>query len=156
MRTIQVSVDVFHAIWTRRKAGEDSEDSILRRELKVPASKQEKTNGHALLRDLVVQHSGFHDPRYGVEVPSGFEIFRTYKGKDYKAQAIQGFWIYNSKGYPSLNELNTAIGISHENAWSAWRYHDDKGRQRPLTDLRDPSTIRRRRTPLVEEILRKV
>jgi hypothetical protein len=153
MRTIQVSVDVFHAIWTRRKPGEESEDAILRREFGVPAPRDAKSNGQSTVpRDFKVQHTGFHDPRYGVEVPSGFEIFRTYKGKDYKAQAIQGFWIYNGKGYPSLNELNTAIGVSHENAWSAWRYHDNKGRQRPLTDLRDPSTIRRRRTPLIEEL----
>ena len=147
MRMIQVSVDVFHAIWTKRNPGEDSEDAILRRVFDVPASKED--NGKtALPRDIKVQHSGFHDPRYGVEVPSGFKIFRRYKGKVYHAQAIQGFWIYNGKGYPSLNELNTAIGISHENAWKAWRYQDDKKRIRPLSDLRDQSKIIRRSGPI--------
>ena len=55
---------------------------------------------------------GFHDPRYGVKLEPSFEIFRTYKGKEYRARAVQGFWHWNGTGYPTLNELNKAIGIA--------------------------------------------
>jgi len=37
MRTIQVSVDTFAAIWADRRAGENSEDEILRRKFNAEA-----------------------------------------------------------------------------------------------------------------------
>src|SRR5262245_3881176 len=68
MRTIQVSADVFQAIWAARKPGQDSEEAILRGVFGLkPAAPPE--------RDMTVT-IGYHDSRYGVEVPSGFEIFR--------------------------------------------------------------------------------
>ena len=137
MRNIQVSFDVFQAIWSARKPGQDTEDAILRGVFRLPdASKQPQ-------RDITTT-VGFHDPRYGVRLDPGFEIFRTYKGKEYRARAVQGFWHWNGTGYPSLNELNKAIGIAGpENAWKAW-FYTDGSRRRPLSDLRDQSTIVRR------------
>ncbi len=139
MRTIQISTDVFAAIWRLRMDDEPNEDAVLRRILELPKNRPGPE------RDLVVQ-VGFHDPRYGVQLPPDFRIFRTYRGKEYSAQAIQGFWVLNTdgKGYGSLNELNTAIGIGHENAWAAWFYRDENGRRRPVSDLRKPDTIIRR------------
>jgi hypothetical protein len=139
VRTIQVSTDVFAAIWRARLDDEAGEDAVLRRLLKLPKSQPETK------RDLHVQ-VGFHDPRYGVQLPPDFRIFRTYRGKEYSANAIQGFWVLNTdgKGYGTLNELNSAIGIGHENAWAAWYYQDEKGRRRPVSDLRKPGTIIRR------------
>src|ERR1700694_5499201 len=117
MRTIQVSPDVFQAIWLARKPGQDSEDAILRAVFKLPeASKQAE-------RDMMAQ-VGFHDPRYGVEIPQGFEIHRNYQGTKYTARAIQGFWHLNGVGYPTLNELNKQIVGGAENAWKAWHYID--------------------------------
>jgi hypothetical protein len=139
MRNIQVSLDVFQAIWSARKPGQDSEDAILRGVLNVPAA-----NPNVPERDIMVTF-GFHDPRYGVELGPDFEIFRTYKGKEYRARAIQGFWHWNGTGYPTLNELNKKIGIAGpENAWKAWFYTDETGRRRPLSDKRDESKIVRR------------
>lgn len=148
MRAIQVSTDVFAAIWRMRRDDEPNEDAVLRRVLDLPK------NPPGPERDLVVQ-VGFHDPRYGVQLPPDFRIFRTYRGKEYSAQAIQGFWILNTdgKGYGSLNELNTALGIGHENAWAAWSYQDEKGRRRPVSDLRDQSKIiRRSRGPDLDDL----
>jgi hypothetical protein len=137
MRSIQVSPDVFQAIWSTRQPGQDSEDAILRGVFKLPKATQPE-------RDITTT-IGFHDPRYGVQIPHGFPIFRRYKGKEYHAQAIQGHWHMDGIGYPSLNELNKKIGIAGpENAWKAWFYTDDKGRRRPLSDLRDQSKIVRR------------
>jgi hypothetical protein len=137
MRSINVSPDVFAAIWSARKPGQDTEDAILRGVFKLPVALPQSE------RDLATT-VGFHDPRYGVKLPPDFEIFRTYKGKEFRARAIQGFWHWNGTGYPSLNELNKAIGIAGpENAWKAWFYRDGK-RRRPLSDLRDQSTIVRR------------
>ena len=137
MRSIQVSPDVFAAIWSARQPGQDSEEAILRGVFKLPLPQPE--------RDITTT-VGFHDLRYGVKLEPGFEIFRAYKGKEFRAQAIQGVWHWNGTGYPSLNELNKAIGIAGpENAWKAWFYMDGK-RRRPLSDLRDQSTIVRRST----------
>jgi hypothetical protein len=137
MRSIQVSLDVFQAIWTARKNDEQSEDQILRRLLKLPSLV--KRTEH----DLTVQ-VGFHDPRYGVEIAPGFEIHRNYQGVTYTARAIQGFWHMNGTGYPTLNELNKTIVGGAENAWKAWHYFDEKGRKHPLSELRDQSKIIRR------------
>jgi hypothetical protein len=141
MRSIQVSPDVFQALWSARKPGQDTEDAILRGVFNIPPIAAQ------LERDLRVS-VGFHDPRYGVSLDPGFTIFRTYKGKQYTAQAIQGFWISSAdqKGYPTLNELNKSIGIDGaENAWKAWHYIDpETSRRRPLSDLRDQNTIVRR------------
>jgi hypothetical protein len=137
MRTIQVSPDVFAAIWSIRKPGQDTEDAILRGVFQLPTVAAQPE------RDIITT-VGFHDPRYGVELPVGFQIFRMYKGKEYRAQAIQGFWHWNGTGYPTLNKLNRAIGIAGpENAWKAW-YYMDGTRRRALSDLRDQSTIVRR------------
>ncbi len=145
MRTIQISVETFAAIWKAQKPGEASEEAILRRLLGVTAM----TSPAQPDRDLKVVPDGFHDPRYGVKVPSGFEIFRTYRGKRYTAQAIQGFWIFGETGlgYGTLNELSGAIGITNENAWANWFFLDEKGRRKPLTSLRDQSKIVRRNKP---------
>jgi hypothetical protein len=141
MRSIQVSTETFAAIWKAQEPGEASEEAILRRLLKVKGKAPEETPA----RDFRVT-VGFHDPRFGVTVPNGFPIFRTYRGTEYAAQAIQGFWVLNvdGKGYGSLNELSRAIGIASENAWANWFFRDEKGRKRPLSDLRDPSKIARR------------
>jgi hypothetical protein len=142
MRSIQVSPDVFSAIWAARKGGQDDEDAILRGVFKLPSRENQPE------RDLHVS-VGFHDPRYGVKLEPGFTIYRTYKGKDYTATAVQGFWVSSADrtGYPTLNELNKSIGIAGpENAWAAWFYDDkDTGRARPLSDLRDPNKIVRRK-----------
>ena len=131
MRNIQVSLDVFQAIWAARKPGQDDEDAILRGVFNLPTA-----NSNITERDMMVT-IGFHDPRYGVKLEPGFTIFRDYKGKRFTAQAVQGFWIsgHDQKGYGTLNELNKSIGIGGaENAWKAWHYTDSKGRRRPLSD----------------------
>jgi hypothetical protein len=135
MRNIQVSADVFQAIWAARKPGQDTEDAILRGIFDLEPA--------AVARDMTVT-VGFRDPRYGIEIPTGFEIFRTFRGKHVRAQAFQGFWVLNGTGYPTLNELNRSLGGGVENAWKAWSYRDEKGRRRPLSDLRDQATIARR------------
>src|SRR5438477_206720 len=120
MRTIQVSADVFQAIWAARKPGEDDEDLILRRLLKLAASKKSERDTKATI--------GFHDPRYGFEVANGFEIFRTFRGKRVEAHSKGGLWMRNGTGSPTLNELNRSLGGGIENAWMAWSYRDEKGR----------------------------
>ena len=56
MRTIEISTDVFSAIWKNRLSGEESEDAILRRLLAVePISRisEEERTGKVLWRDDV-------------------------------------------------------------------------------------------------------
>jgi hypothetical protein len=142
MRNIQVSLDVFQAIWSARKPGEDNEDAILRSVFKLP-----QADPNVPERDIMVT-VGFHDPRYGVKLDPGFTIFRDYKGRHYTATAVQGFWLSAADGkmYGTLNELNKSIGIEGaENAWKAWHFTESSSlRRKPLSDLRDQSTIVRR------------
>lgn len=142
MRTISVSLDVFQAIWSARKSGQDTEDAILRGVFNIPAG-----DSIAPPRDMSVT-VGFHDPRYGVTLDPGFTIMRDYKGKHYTATAVQGFWLSSADGkmYGTLNELNKSIGITGaENAWKAWQYTEQESlRRRPLSELRDQNTIVRR------------
>ncbi len=141
MRNIQVSFDVFQAIWSARKPGQDTEDAILRGIFNIPAA-----DPNVPERDIMVT-IGFHDPRYGVKLDPGFTIFREYKGKRYTATAVQGFWLSSADGkmYGTLNELNKSLDIGGaENAWKAWHYDDKHGRRRPLSDLREQDKIVRR------------
>jgi hypothetical protein len=142
MRSISVSPDVFQAIWSARKSGQDTEDAILRGVFNLRA-----VDPNVPERDISVT-VGFHDPRYGVKLDPGFTILRDYKGKHFTATAVQGFWLSSADGkmYGTLNELNKSIGITGaENAWKAWQYTERESlRRRPLSELRDQSTIVRR------------
>lgn len=140
MRNITVSIPVYAAIWADRREGENSEDEILRRKYNLAKATEPPAQ-----RDFVVT-VGYHDPKFGVTIESGFTIYRTYKGVDYSAQAIQGFWVLNTtgKGYPTLHQLNQAVRQGNENAWNVWWYKDVKGRRHPVSDLREQSKIERR------------
>jgi hypothetical protein len=141
MRSIQVSTEVFAAIWKSQQEGETSEDAILSRLLNVtrPKGPNDGKSG-----------AGFRDPRYGVEFEEGFEIFRTYLGKNYRAKAVAGHWLLMETGdlHPSLNALSCAIGATTENAWLNWFYVDGMGNRAAISALRDDSKIiRRKRQP---------
>lgn len=139
MRSIQISTDVFAAIWKTQKEGETSEEAILRRLLKVSSATEPRTAGGASV--------GYRDPRYGVEFPEGFAIFRTYRGKDFRAKAVAGSWLLMETGdmYPSLNELSRAIGTKTENAWLNWLYLDERGNRTHVSALRNHAKIVRRK-----------
>ena len=131
-RQIQISTDVYAAIWSARKAGENSEEEILRRVFNVaPAAVQATPSKPAKI--------GFSDPRFGIALPEGFEIFRTYKGTEYRAKAVDGKWLLLKTGasYPSLNQLSRAVSGNVENAWSNWYYVDNNGKRELVTKLRN-------------------
>jgi hypothetical protein len=138
MRQIQISTEVFAAIWKARREGEANENAILGRLLKVTPTKSPKVRKDAV---------GFRDARYGVEFAEGFKIFRTYLGKEHSATAVAGSWMLQDTGdmYPSLNELSRAIGAKTENAWVNWFYVDENGDRAPVSVLRDHSKIIRRK-----------
>ena len=139
MRTIQVSADLYAAIWKQQKPGEASEEEILRRLLGVP-TRQSPADAKPKIGAI-----GFYDRRNGVTFPDRFEIFRTYLGQEYRAHAIGGLWCRKDNGevYGSLNQLSESLGTS-ENAWDMWFYADETGERKPISTLRDPNRIRRR------------
>ncbi len=144
MRQIDISTDVFAKIWALRLAGENSEDSILKRVLwslpQDPTASVLRQNAPTPASPA----SGFSDSRYGVRVPEGFEIYRTYLGQAFRARASGGKWTLKNNGeaYDSLNELSRAIGARTENAWKNW-YFDDavNGIRRLVGDLRDQAKV---------------
>ena len=138
IRTIQLPVDVYAALWKQQRHGEEDEVQILRRILGVPQDQSTRPPANG--------PGGYRDPRYGVFFKKGFEIERTYLGQDFKARAEGGQWLdlASGKRCHSLNELSQAIGAKTENAWVNWFFIDDQGQRRSISELRDPSRIRKR------------
>src|SRR5690349_20279712 len=113
MRSIPISTDLYAAIWGARRPGEETEEEILRRILNVPATQPTRPSAPSPTK------VGFSDPRFGIELPEGFEIFRVYKGTEFRAKAVDGKWLLMNTGnmYPSLNQLSRATSGNVENAW---------------------------------------
>jgi hypothetical protein len=147
VRTIQVSTDTFAAIWADRRAGENSEDAILRRKFNIEAApidaQQASSSDNRRPSSIGI---GYYDRRFGAQFAEGFEIFRQYKGTDYSAKATSGAWLLMNTGdlYPSLNSLSKAIG-AREDAWGGWRYRDKDGKVHLINTLRDENKITKRR-----------
>jgi hypothetical protein len=89
---------------------------------------------------------GFHDVRYSFHVGEGFEIYRRFKGREYRAKATKGKWLLeaNGKYYDSLADLSGAIGAAGENAWAGWLCRPNGGQPVPVGSLRDPATVQKR------------
>lgn len=138
MRTIQISTDVFQAIWATRRAGEETENAVLTR---ILGSKVERSQPETKARSV-----GFVDRRFGVEFPENAEIFRTYLGSKYVARAEAGRWhlVGTDQSASSLNELSALVGPRRENAWENWNYLDANDRAAKISQLRDSSKIQRR------------
>jgi hypothetical protein len=142
MRSISVSTDVFAKIWSIREPAEHTEDAVLRRVLGCGSTVDSTTkpaNG-------ANEDGGFYAKRYDVRFADGFEIFRTFKGSDYRAKATHGAWLLLSSGerYQSLSDLSRAVGAKIENVWMNWFYSDNAGQRRPIADKRDQSKVSRR------------
>lgn len=141
-RTIEVSTEVFAAIWALREAGEETEDAILKRVLtRCEERRRVKAAGVAQ-----IDAGGIRDIRNGVDFPEGFEIIRTYKGKEYRAEARSGAWVRKDTGerYPTLNQLNASIAAGSENVWNGnWKYQTTKGTLQSISFLRREDAERR-------------
>jgi hypothetical protein len=140
-RSIPVSTDLYAAIWRAQKPGEETEEDILRRILGFPTEDQPSAEPGPAASETSGGGSlsiGFRDARFGVEVPEGFQIFRVYKGMEYKAKAVAGQWLFMNTGdmHSSLNQLSYAVTHRPENAWTVWYYHDKRGKRRLMDTLR--------------------
>lgn len=143
-RSINISTDVYARIWSLRQPGEETEDDILRRELKCGGSSaSDRRDGRAA---EVLERPGFVDDRFGFRVENGFTISRVFRGQLRKAIASNGTWRLEGDGgaYSSLNELSHAVGAGRENAWANWFFVDGSGRRQPISSLRKASLIVRR------------
>lgn len=132
-RQIEISTDVFASIWANRQEGEESENDILHRILNDISGK-----GPSLPSNE--EAGGVHDTRNGVYFKEGFEVFRNYKGKQYRAVANAGVWrrADTNETYPSLSALNQSIVSGNENIWNGnWKYHADDGKSHSINMLRE-------------------
>jgi hypothetical protein len=141
MRSVSVSTEVFAAIWAARQNGEDGEDAILARLLKVAAAPDKSAPSRQRPKPL-----GYFDHRYGFQVPEGFEVFRTFKGVPHKAVATGWKWRLEPDGrlYDSLSALSEAVGARAENAWVGWLCQNSLGATVPVGSLRATESIRKR------------
>lgn len=142
MRPISVSTQVFARIWALRGPGEQSEDAILRRVLGCHDEETEIKHApaEASAPDPSNPRDGVFDRRHNIHFPEGFEVFRVYLGRDFRARANEGSWI-RSDGtrYRSLNELSRSIGARTENAWLNWFFSSPNGARLPVAILREGS-----------------
>jgi hypothetical protein len=78
-----------------------------------------------------------HVERAGIHFEEGFEIFRIFNGRGYRAQAVEGGWrlVGTAEVYASLNKLSRGICTGIENVWKYWRYVDEAGRYRLIARL---------------------
>jgi hypothetical protein len=83
MRTIQISTDVFAALWASRRGNEQTEDEILRSLLKVKPPENPDT-------PAAKTKIGYADPRNGLQFPEGFEVFRNYLGTEFRRVRPRG------------------------------------------------------------------
>lgn len=129
-RVFLVDADVQAAIWRDQRKNERSINDILRRKLRLTP----EIGGSQ--RPAVV-----HVERTGTTFVEGFEIFRIYKGREYRAQAVDGGWMLLQTGevYPSLNKLSRGIGTGVENAWNFWCFWDSEGERQHVAKLRSAS-----------------
>ncbi|MFN3620093.1 hypothetical protein [Sphingorhabdus sp.] len=134
-RMIDVSTEVFATIWAQRQDGEESENAILSRILGLHALAPQPPTEVAKTETAI----GVYDSRNGVSFPAGFEIFRSYKGQKFTAQARDGVWVRQSSGetFPTLNQLNDSIVAGQENVWNGnWRYVRKDGTVGSIDELR--------------------
>lgn len=152
MRTISISTDVFAAIWAARKEGEESEDAILSRLLVEPTTTNANVPPRSKPLATTEGISGYFEPKYNVKFAEGEEIFRTYKGKEYRARATQGAWLLlnDKKLYPSLHKLSWSVVGGHENAWHNWKYKSGDGRSMFIHSLRPDDKVQRRNNSVPE------
>jgi len=133
-KNILVTTDVFAAIWAARKQGEDSEDAILRRILECESSSDDLEQSGTNSID------GVYEYRTKLNFKRGFKIFRNYKGKLYKAIAIDGAWQReDTQGrYTTLNQLNSSNVAGNENVWHRnWKYREENETICSLKYMRD-------------------
>jgi hypothetical protein len=144
MPKVDLSPKVLGEIWLRAEAGDEDVNVVLLRILGMAGSDRGPRS-----RSLSSAVKGdFIDPKYHVRFPEGFEIHRSYKGKNYKAQVVNGLWEIEGvdKRLLSLNALNREIGVETENAWVSWWYEDSTTKERKhIAELRDPEMVRKRK-----------
>lgn len=135
MRTINVTTDVYAAIWAARQPGEDTEADILARVLNAKsATPPPAGDGTAKV--------GMRIAKFDLDLPEGFEIFRTHKGTEYRANATNGYWKLANDGqvYTTLNQLSLATSGNTENAWRNWYFKAKDGRNYLVEKLRNDIT----------------
>jgi len=135
MRTINITTDVYAAIWAARQPGEDTETDVLTRLLGVG-------NPPAQATVPAPDRVGFRDSRFDITLPEGFEIFRNYKGAEYRAKAVGGRWVRQdtNQSYPTINQLSLATSGNTENAWRNWYFMGRDGQRHLIEKLRNDIT----------------
>ena len=80
--------------------------------------------------------------KFDLELPQGFEIFRTHRGTEYRAQVTDGHWKLTNNGnaYATLNQLSLATSGNTENAWRNWYFQGKDGRSYLVEKLRSDIT----------------
>lgn len=137
-RSIEISTDVFAAIWAARKDGEENENQILERLFNCRTT--DSFQILAVEDNECITVDGYYDNRNDVHFREGFNVFRNYKGTLYTAVATKGQWQRLDTGqmFTSLNKLNESIVAGTENIWNGnWQYLDEDNIRSSIDRLRN-------------------
>ncbi|WP_262267006.1 MULTISPECIES: hypothetical protein [Microvirga] len=134
---LMVSGQVADAIRTLTEHSQVTVDIMLRRLLKLGPAVCFAQDGSV----------GYRDPGTGLTLPEGFEIFRVWQGKTYRAKAKGGQWVTpEGQRFDNLNRLNASLGKPNpENAWIVWYFLDGQGQRQLLNSIRPLPKPRNRR-----------
>jgi hypothetical protein len=118
-KTIEIDLDVYKRIEAARESFDETENDILRRELKLGPAKT--------LQPSVTPEGGLNIG-YGVFLPNGTQLQRLYKGKLYRAEVKGGkIWVHG-KSFTSPSGSAIEVTKSSVNGWRFWdvKRPDDK------------------------------
>lgn len=160
MRTVELPDDLYRRLQERATPFEDAPADVIRRALDALEIVEGQRNhadeevGSALAKEAseelpawrrkLLEITGGADLVSHVgRVPHGTKLRTRYRGKEYYAEVLDAWVVWNGQRYPSLSQAAVAVIQSTgsprptENGWRFWEYLDETtGEWRRLAELR--------------------
>lgn len=113
MTTIEIDFEVFKELTALRDNEETSYNDVIRRLLHLDISKSQ----NEITR---TDPDGLAYVSKGVRFPHGTKFRKHYKGQEYRAEIIDGEFIYEGKSYSSPSKAARAVTHNSVNGWIFW------------------------------------
>lgn len=121
VKSIDIDLEVYKAIESRRQSFEESQNDILRRELRVRddegelGQEAETTAPSSDLRGRGIFLSG------GVVLPAGTELRLRYQGQERLAEVRNGRIWLNGTPFGTPSGAAMSVTKNHVNGWRLWQ-----------------------------------
>jgi hypothetical protein len=138
LRPIEIDVDVFRFLESRRTSFAQTHNDILREVAGLPTVKLASTNG---ANSTAIQHSGWSWK--GVALPNGTKLRMSYNGQTHAGEIMQGAWHVGGAIYRTPSAAAGGVARSKKGApvsldgWEYWEIQKpDSDRWVPIDKLR--------------------